>query len=524
MHRCLTIVEIVDLICSQLYSPSDEPWFAEGGGSPHDLAAAARTCTTFNGPALNYLWRSVTLKTLLIQCMPSDLWTVEANQNPTHILPFTKMRLLRPIRVSDWDRVRVYASRVKKLACHSDASLTILPALGLTLPDTLFSNLQSLFWHPYTDRFHHIVHFLRPTLTEMTLHLSSYSDSSLLPTLLAKCPKMTNISIAYTSDNLCSDVSRFLCKLHSATAISVSPSVDEDAFQYFSSMPDLKSLALDTLPGSFRVSSQPVFPTLRQMTLASPTIGSAIYLFDIYRNLSLQTFRAGFDGTPATASEARRLFAALATGCSHSSLTSLILEDDGQEGEEEGDPAIYLAAYSTVQQFFCFRRLTTLNLTFVVGFDLDDNNAAELACAWPQIEVLLLSCCCLADSQPTDHHCPQLRTLGIAFDTHSVPAPSETDPSTHVQHRCLELLDVGHSPIAVPLSVARFISGVLPTLKTIRTHREYNDNEDEEELEENQAAIICHNRWKEVQMMLPEVLAIREEERILVQGGISKVA
>jgi DNA-directed RNA polymerase beta' subunit len=47
--------------------------------------------------------------------------------------------------------------------------------------------------------------------------------------------------------------------------------------------------------------------------------------------------------------------------------------------------------------------------------------------------------------------------------------------------------------------------------------REDSENDDEEELLENGEAIRRHNRWKEVLELMPEVLAIRQEERMLAR-------
>ncbi|KAJ7252365.1 hypothetical protein B0H12DRAFT_1117955 [Mycena haematopus] len=192
MHRCLNISEIVDMICALL----DPRISSVPGPTPYrHLASIARTCTALQGPALDHLWSSTTLSKILIRCMPSDLWaihTVEGKWGEE----LQAMLLLRPVRDSDWNRIHSYASRVQVLSSGRRWSLHgIFPALSVALPDALFPNLQNLDWGDRDEDFHYIHLFLRPTLTKIDISPSSDSDSSLLSTLTAKCPRLTDIAI-----------------------------------------------------------------------------------------------------------------------------------------------------------------------------------------------------------------------------------------------------------------------------------------------------------------------------------------
>ncbi|KAJ7615594.1 hypothetical protein DFH06DRAFT_1062672 [Mycena polygramma] len=506
MHRCLEIAEIVDMICSQLYRPSDLPWFVEGGASPQDLAVAARTCTTFNGPALDYLWKSISLQTLLMRCMPSDLWALD--KTSVQMRPYVaRMRLLRPLRLSDWDRIRLYASRVQRLTCDPAVCSEAFPALTVSLPHGIFSNLRAVTWSTAfmdQDNSHYISLFLPPTLTEISFHVASHSAASLLPTLAQKCPQLTNVSISHDS-LYCPDVSRSVLQLPAIAVLSVT-TLDQEAFQYFSSLASLNSLTLDNLPSSFTLSSKPgsdFFPNLRTLAFDYPTIGSATHFIEMCRNVPLQRFSVlGFEPQPATATEVQRLFTAITAGFSHSTFTSLVLYNPSVV---DGDD---LVPFSTLQRLFAFRGLVTLNLTFVVGFNLDDNNVAELARAWPQMEVLLLpgqstaitpraTLACLSSFA---RYCPHLHTLGIALDA---TALLKAD-SSHGHQQCLQLIDVGYSPIKEPSAVARFVSAVFPKVKTIDT---FQDNHDENEDETQHPASIYRRLWGEVLHALPEVVA-----------------
>lgn len=64
MHRALTILEITQIICS--YFVLEEP----------SLAALARTCTIFHGPALDALWSTQNSMKPHVQLLESSPWYV----------------------------------------------------------------------------------------------------------------------------------------------------------------------------------------------------------------------------------------------------------------------------------------------------------------------------------------------------------------------------------------------------------------------------------------------------------------
>ncbi|KAJ7436442.1 hypothetical protein FB451DRAFT_1193871 [Mycena latifolia] len=68
-------------------------------------------------------------------------------------------------------------------------------------------------------------------------------------------------------------------------------------------------------------------------------------------------------------------------------------------------------------------------------------------------------------------------------------------------------------------TVARFLSGVFSHVETLLTNREYQDNEDPDESDAPAQAAEWHRGWKEVEALLPHLVAIRVEERARVQQG-----
>lgn len=69
--------------------------------------------------------------------------------------------------------------------------------------------------------------------------------------------------------------------------------------------------------------------------------------------------------------------------------------------------------------------------------------------------------------------------------------------------------------------VARILSGMFPSLKRIATERDEEGYDDlnEAQMREQAEVIGFHTLWKEAEALLPDLLAIREEERIWAKNG-----
>ncbi|KAJ7121910.1 hypothetical protein C8R46DRAFT_1148887 [Mycena filopes] len=516
MHRCLKILELVDVICDNL-DPHVARYPTFG-----DLAALARTCTTFQDAALDHLWRRAELGNLLFFCMPSDLWTVDHVEDDSPWNRGKKMRLLRPICDADWDRVRVYAPRIRVLVCGKGGwTLSdIFPAVSVAFPEPLLQNLRALTWqHPGAD-FHYIHLFLRPTLTEIVLTLSSDSGASLLPTLAEKCPKLINVSIKGhgCSARLFSD---FVRKLQLLEKVSV-PDLDQHALEHLAQLTTLKSLRVDRLPNISAWSVVPevqVFPILDSLTLARSEIRATSRFLAPWRVVPLVNLYLG-SVAGLTAAEAHTFFQVVSTAFSHSTLDSFSLSAHWAL-ESELDPSTYLIPHRELLQLQCFTNLTTLTIHSSLGFDLDDAAVAALVPSWPRLRFLLLQArvhthtprTTLACLHSFARHCRRLRTLAIGLDATTVPTLDDRSKS-HL--RTLQYLHVDHSPLQSDHNaVADFIASVFPKLAALQTHREYYPNEDADdiELEEHGDAIRLHRRWKEVEGLLPSVVAVRAEEK-----------
>ncbi|KAJ7633843.1 hypothetical protein DFH06DRAFT_61908 [Mycena polygramma] len=533
MHHCLRVPEIVAMICSHLDPRvSQNAWLgvSTSSGLLRDLTVLARTSKLFQEPALDLLWRSSGLVELLTGCMPSDLWAKDIVQNPspTDVLrKEQKLHLCRPLRPSDWDRVRLYAPRIRTLTSGSfSVSLSdIFPALCVSLPEMLFVTLQDLSWHHTGDDFYYIRLFLHRTLTRISFSLSSDSAASFLSCLAQKCPQLTEIDIESRETSYNSRaVSDFVGGLQRVKKLSVY-SLDRDILEHLSHLPTLESLNLRTLPvwPSTPCSETPTFPALDELWFTYPNVKPTIQFLGLCRAVPLKSFTVCLTEF-VTASETHDLLAAISAGVTTSTLDFLLIDNECDHSDET-DVSTYLIRPHSIQLLFSFTHLTVLSITSPLGFNFGDEDITALARAWPCLVTLELrarffihdnartTLLCL---RPLAQHCQHLVRLAIALDATNVPT-SEIDLQTGLPGYSLLNLDVAHSPISCPIAVARFLSGVFPKLTTITTMRGH-DNFDEEELQEHGEVIRRHN-WKEVSMLLSHLSVIREEGRVLERVG-----
>ncbi|KAJ7267788.1 hypothetical protein C8J57DRAFT_1325852 [Mycena rebaudengoi] len=540
MHHCLRIQEIVGLWCSHLEESSTislEAYSTIAGESwkrpaLKDLAVVARTCRAFHGPALDALWRSTALVNLL-RCMPSDLCRCDESGPEWNVT--CDMKLLRPIEVKDWDRVLIYAPRVHHLFSNSyDCDLSkVLPAVSACLHPRLFPHLQRLHWGHSDNDFRYIHLFLGPGITELSFTVSCTPAISFLTTAALRYSALKTVAIrsnlSAVSVAETKAVSVFLRSLTCVETLSVD-SIDEAGLQHICRLPTVTVLRLGILPTLSAFNAGPdirALAVLRRLYLARAEIGVTTRFLAWCKEMPLKSLVLEFI-TFLTGQETQNLFDAVSASVLHSSLTEINVVN----GYEDRNPAHFphhLVHSHSIRPLFSFTNLTSVLIVTAVGIDLDNATVSTLARAWPRLEHLEISSfyqyspaarprATLECLRSFASWCPCLTKLSMTLDGTAIP--SLESGSSRVVHSALVYLHVEHSPISTPLSVARFLSGIFTVLKEIRSSTDDNDSDFEDELTE-QSEAIRHNLWKEVESLLPELLAIREEERILAQNNPS---
>ncbi|KAJ7177377.1 hypothetical protein C8R43DRAFT_1118378 [Mycena crocata] len=263
MHPCLRIPEIAGLICTHLDPP-------EIRSSPTILP-----CPSNCGSGILPLWRVraspfMVLPLILFGsqrcwkmfsgCLPSDAWVMEGTEQDGD------MRPLRPnahLLVSGYFEYVAFDKRMPPIQSIPHPAQYHLAALGSCasiyrhLPQ--FSSLKSISIQPRVQR-------------------DSVPDlSSVLSTLVLKCPHLTDVHIDLTLGLGNSDlgpeaqaVSHFVCQWGCVKSLSVQV-LDQDAFRRASKLSRLHSFAVNTFPPGFSIS--PSGDTLPFLALRDLALG-----------------------------------------------------------------------------------------------------------------------------------------------------------------------------------------------------------------------------------------------------------
>ncbi|KAJ7732282.1 hypothetical protein B0H16DRAFT_1732845 [Mycena metata] len=479
MHRCLEVPELVGLVCShlqgprQLQIPSDVSHPKRG-----DLAVLARTSTVFSSHALRLIWESVTLKTFL-SCLPPDSFKLTTT-GEGYSTKYTMQRL-RPLQSSDFDRVRIYAPRVKHLFSDPKSAdiSSVFPSASPWLSQNMLPNLQSLHWWHGEDDFQYIDCFLAPQLTKIHIPHTSLPALTLLASLAHRCPQLTNVvffprGAQDLQSQAVSAVSGCVRGLHGIESLTVDM-LNHAALKHLSRLPNLRYLRLGALASSLPLyDDEASFPSLQTLYFSSE-IASPSRFLEWANKFPLVKFTAECPAF-STADEVHRLFSAAAAGITHSSLTEFAFDNEFGSFDDASDGGDYLIRPSSLRRLFCFANLTAVSVLSAFGNDLDDATITDMA---------------LPGGLPK--YCPHLTKLSIAFDATVIPT-AHGDLSLE----SLKSLDVESSPITAARPVARFIAHIFPDLTDITTLADSLDGDPQWEADVGPQVRQYDQHWKEV--------------------------
>ncbi|KAJ6559832.1 hypothetical protein B0H19DRAFT_1260520 [Mycena capillaripes] len=521
MHRGLEIPEIVGLLCAEL--AGDLPRYGVGSPQCQHLAALARTCKTFQDPALDLLWshQRNTMMNLLM-CMPDDLW---------HSPVTTDVKLLdvsRPITATDWERPRTYMRRVKVFAYNIQTmpSPQLLEAMNLCFPgEHFFPNLQKFYWStPKTPHSPYIGPFLSPKITRTILAFGdSDRDLSLLPTVAIKCPNITDVTIYCPIREdmrgcVLQNISLFVLGLAAIESLFIWD-LDQAAFEYLAQLSTVKSLEIgrpDSFNPSCKICEGDVFLSLRRLkfnSIAPEFIARFLHPFSHSPLVSLAI------NVEPTALAAPGIYSFIAENCPRATLRDLCVGSTELVVSTNRQAQPQVIRDNMIRPFLGLATLTSLCLYSRDGFDLDDSTLSDMAASWPEIERLDLMVlsnydgftprATLRSLYAFARHCPRLTTLKIVFDATVVPS---TDDAELVQG-ALKCLSLGRSSISAPIAdVAAFLCGLFPALQELHTgyHVWESEGDDEDDFLEDR--LVYHRRWKQVERLLPAHVEDSDEE------------
>ncbi|KAJ7737295.1 hypothetical protein B0H16DRAFT_1695096 [Mycena metata] len=522
MHRGLQILEIVELLCAEV--AGDLPQYGVGPPECQHLAALARTCKTFQDPALDLLWshQRNTMMNLLM-CMPDNLW---CSPVPTDV---KLLGFHRPITAADWERPLTYMRRVKTFAysLQTMPSPQLLQALSLSFPgEHFFPTLQKLYWNtPNTPHAPHIWRFISPKITRTILAFGdSDHDLSLLPTVAISCPSMTDATIYCPTRedvrrSVLQGISQFVLGLAAIESLSILD-LDQAAFEHLAQLPTIKSLEIrrpDAFNPSCKIGEGDVFLSLQRLKFNSIAPGSIARFLHPFSDSPLVSLAMNVEPTSLAAPG---LYSFIAENCSRATLrdlhvgsTELVMSTHRRRAEPQ------IIRDDMIRLLLGLTALNSLCLYSCDGFDLDDSTLSGMAASWPDIERLDLMVVSTYEGftpRTTLHslyafarHCPRLRTLKILFDATVVPS---TDADAEISQGALTCLSLGRSSIFAPAAdVAAFLCRLFPVLQELHTgyHQREWEGYDDQLLEDR---VIYHRRWKQVERLLPAHVEEEVEE------------
>ncbi|KAJ7717385.1 hypothetical protein B0H16DRAFT_1799287 [Mycena metata] len=504
MHRCLEIPELVASVCSHLRGSRPlEVAFEVAHPKRGDLAALARTSTVFSGHALRLIWESVTLKNLLGSLPPDCFKLITTGEG--YSMKYT-MQLLRPLQSSDFERIRIYAPRVKHLFSDPKSAdlSSVFPSASPWLSQNMLPNLQSLHWSHDEDDFQYIHCFLAPQLTTIRIPYTSIAALTLLPSLAQRCPQLTNV-LFFTRgaqdlrSPAVSAVSACVRGLHGIESLTVDM-LNHAALKHLSRLSSLRGLRLAELASILPPhDDEASFPSLQTLYFSSEMASPSRFL-EWANKIPLVKFTAECPAF-STADEVHRLFSAAGDGITPSSLTEFTFDNEFGSFDDASDGGDYFIRSSSLRRLFCFTNLTAVSVLSAFGINLDDATITDMARSWRHIERLEFQSYygtpapratlqCLA---AFPKYCPHLIKLSLAFDATIIPT-AQGDLSLE----SLKSLDVESSPIAAARPVARFIARIFPSLTDITTLIDFLDEDPEWEADVGPQVLQYDQHWKDV--------------------------
>ncbi|KAJ7048884.1 hypothetical protein C8F01DRAFT_1070070 [Mycena amicta] len=507
MDQCLQIPEIVWQVAGHVPETQRKT-----------LLALALTCRLFQDPALDQLWHDPRPDTLqyLIACFPPGLMTTSLVAGKFVVTP------LRPVTLSDWDRPRQYCARVRKydfgyISCMKYTKALSLMSIWLPWP-CILPRLESLGCDitrapepTQTVAAQQIKLFFSPTLREIQLLGPPALILSPLMMIIVREMPLTRLKIGngvgpseWTAGD-CTAISALARSLSRLQSLSV-PGVDSDTLQHLGTLVGLSCLHLNALPHDFIRTHHmgATFLALKELGISEADVPSVIRFLPLLANSPLQELTI-VPTCDATTAQITQLYAAVATTISASSLRYISLD-----AFEDGDSTWGVSR----DVFLCLRSfpaLTSICLRPPGGLDVDDSTVVMLVRACPLLETLRLeqhdstTLLTLAVLIPIARHCPALRSLELTLDASAIPSSHPTSPTEErVVQDCLAEMDIGYSRIVKEFPVARFLSGLFPSLREVYTSWGSENTAESTEM---------NSRWKEVEKLLPELRDIREEEK-----------
>ena len=423
-------------------------------------------------------------------------------------------------------RVRILAHSDFDKWHHGDVTYvldsSIFPSLASTAQGrlALLPRLQQLTWKISNDDiFPYLSLFLSPTIADLTVYItaesitSSRARVSLFASLASQCPNIRSLklraltSVTHSWRDLFSGCSLTAYELFSLWAglgsltlygMDLSTLTDDLA-----RLPALTTLGLNYCRAidSASPSTLKGFPMLRYLDVYSSNIDCCLHVLKQMSCTPLVRLHLHIAGTSCE-SQWVELFSILPNGISRDSLATVWFSTPI-------NVPLRFQTISPLLQFRCMSHLTCAQASVGLdaGVDLDDNDMACIAKAWPCLKSIAIcppgsvpSRLTLRALIPFAEYCPQLEDLSMKMNATAVEFNEyEEKPGKGLHGGRLWRLHVFDSPIGNPACVAAFISDIFPNVTRISGAFGHDERKP-------------RRKWYEVRRNAPLFAAVRRQE------------
>ncbi|KAF7978625.1 hypothetical protein HWV62_45112 [Athelia sp. TMB] len=530
MHRCLLISEVVVNIAQEILH-DDFRW--EKPTAWDSLAKLAQTCRMFSEPSLNLLWRAQASLIPLLRTMPADLWRMDDGI----------LILDRPIKSTDWSRFQTYASRIHYLDRDSDEALHFpidlclspeyLKALVFAKPSNVASfcpRMHCLNWDSLMEvnsemAFECMPLFMGAATQEVTFSLDGLRTAglSLAQSILYNFPGLRCITIQSDRRTNKPAVEDALTELVShgmdlrEVSVPNSP-LPQPVAEHLAGFEHLQRL---TVMVDERILSTQAsgFRALKYLKVSSKTFRAIPSLVQMLISpLETAMFQV-CDGV-LEPQELARTFEMMKLHSLHPHLRSIRVSAFRSRVEPRGA----VIGENVLQHLLVFSNLSDIRLYTTAPMELSNTIVQEMASAWPQLSLLILSeVGCFQGSSITlagliPLFClPRINSISIAIGDSTID-PDATLAFSQTQEGTLRWLNLQDSIIDEIGPVAALLSKFAPNLEYIHS---WNKTATDNARVDPQSAKEYRRRWTEVARLVPVIAAVRQEERAAVLAAVA---
>ncbi|KAG2033953.1 hypothetical protein BDR03DRAFT_1013829 [Suillus americanus] len=479
MHFCLLPPEIL----LQIFSTCE---FYQLICSHATLASLARTCRTFQEPALDILWKNINGFEPLIACLPECVGNIDIRG---------RLTLERPPLNGECRLIGRYTQRIRSLTVFPTHLVSIddqivQAFISAPSPTVLLPNLRSLGWWDDRECFFPLLHTLSgSTITSVRLGFTtrapSFAKSALVASFGVRCPSIRELHCEYGGDSQESSdaICEALCGLRELFRLGIGV-LNAQTLLRLASLSSLKFLSLNLRTYNVNHTHSDSTPTsssqFEQVHITSPSPFVLTHCLRNIRFLSCQSVNLCIDYSdfqPYDPMDIPDLIISVSE-CFPPTLEKFHFNFDTSHNHMEehilADPSFALG-FDVVTPMLSFSHLKHLDLNWICTSAIDDTSLKKMAQSWPQLEHFLFGSEAGWLIPPSltfiglvhlIHHCPLLRNIEMRFSACPVDVNSAAFSNIKPNEKICELF-VGTSPIVDPIAVASQIHKLMPKLTTV---------------------------------------------------------